>query len=116
MRFCNSHGIPHSEYLDWDAEDQAKAMAYQFEDAQRCQMCGTADWEWEENKRAYEPVMTTCWGCYYKDIAREGQNIGPGVTVSLEKPGTMAAAKREVLERRLAQRQRAARRREAEKT
>lgn len=96
--------MPHSEFMEWEQEDQAKAIAFVFEDAERCQMCGTAEWEWEENRRAYEPVLSTCWGCYYKEIAREGQEIGPGVTVRLERTGTQEAAKRSVRMARLERR------------
>lgn len=110
MRFCNDKGIRHSKFLKWSQDDQAKALAYLFEDAERCPMCGTADWEWQGNKHAYEPVLKTCLGCYYKEVAREGQDIGPGVTVSLEKPGTMQSAQRQVAEARLARRDRAAER------
>jgi len=107
MRFCNANGIAHSKFLAWDREDQAKALAFLFDESDRCQMCGTSDWEWQENRNAYEPVMATCLGCYYKEIAREGQDIGPGVTVRLERPGTMQAAQRAMLESRLAKRDRA---------
>ena len=90
--------------MEWEPDDRAKALAFIFEKSERCQMCGTADWEWEDNKFAYEPVMRTCMGCYYKEIAREGQDIGPGVTVMLEKPGTIASAKRQVAAMRLSRR------------
>jgi hypothetical protein len=90
--------------MDWEPEDRAKALAYVFEQSERCSMCGTSGWEWEANKRAYEPVLRTCLGCYYKEIAREGQEIGPGVTVMLEKPGTMQSAQRQVRAMRLARR------------
>lgn len=100
--------MPHSEFLDWENDDQAKALAFMFEEGLRCQMCGTADWEWEENRRAYEPVLETCLGCYYKDIAREGQDIGPGVSVRLEKSGTISSAKRMVAIEKIARRDRMA--------
>jgi hypothetical protein len=90
--------------MEWDAEDRAKALAFIFEKADRCQMCGTSPWEWEENKYAYEPVLRTCMGCYYKEISREDQDIGPGVRVMLEKPGTMASAQRQVAAQRLSRR------------
>jgi len=28
-----------------------------MEKAARCQMCGTADWEWEADRYAYEPAV-----------------------------------------------------------
>ena len=39
--FCNTHGIPHSEFLEWDPDDRQKALAYLYEDSERCGMCGT---------------------------------------------------------------------------
>jgi hypothetical protein len=101
--------------MEWDSEDRAKALAFLFEAAERCSMCGTADWEWQANNHAYEPVLRTCLGCYYKEIAREGQEIGPGVTVMLEKPGTMQSAQRQVKAMRLARRDSVEARRQAEK-
>ena len=108
--------MPHSQFMEWDPEDRAKALAFMFEEASRCQMCGTADWEWDENKHAYEPVLQTCWGCYYKEIAREGEEIGPGVTVILEKPGTMQSAKRQVTAMRMSRRDASEERRRAGST
>jgi hypothetical protein len=113
MRFCNEHGLPHSEFIEWESDDQAKALAYMFEESTRCPMCGTADWEWEENKHAYDPVMKTCLGCYYKEVAREGQDVGPGVTVSLERTGTIQAAQRLVRDIRRARRDSAEERKRA---
>jgi hypothetical protein len=46
-------------------------------------MCGTADWEWEANKFAYEPVQKRCHGCYLKDITSETEQNTPGTTVVL---------------------------------
>jgi hypothetical protein len=58
-------------------------MAYLVEDGQRCQMCGTADWEWEENKFAYEPASHFCRGCYLKDThQKDGQTL-EGTTATL---------------------------------
>ena len=31
-------------------------------------MCGTAPWEWEENKFAFTAVDEFCQGCYQKSI------------------------------------------------
>lgn len=46
-------------------------------------MCGTASWEWEENRFAYEPVDSFCHGCYQKTVYSEGVDSLPGTTVSL---------------------------------
>lgn len=74
--------IPHSIFLNWGPEDRAKAMAFRMEDGERCQMCGTADWEWDENKFAYEPISHFCRGCYLKDThQKDGQTLEGTTTV-----------------------------------
>ena len=42
MSYCFEHGIPHSKFLKWDAEDRAKTLAFALESSMRCSMCGTA--------------------------------------------------------------------------
>lgn len=73
--------------LRWGPEDRAKALAYRIEKGLRCQMCGTADWEWDPkeggNKFAYEPVSKTCRGCELREIAQKDEDRMPGVTVVL---------------------------------
>ncbi len=84
MALCNEWGIPHSQLLDWSAEDRAKAMAFALEKAERCQMCGTAPWEWEANRFAYEAVREVCFGCQQKDLLREdddGRQAGVSVVL-----------------------------------
>lgn len=87
MRVCSQYGIAHSKFLDWSIEDRNKAMAYVLEDGSRCQMCGTAEWEWDPDqggkRLAYEPVEKICWGCYYKHMAGEGEASMPGSSVTL---------------------------------
>jgi hypothetical protein len=87
MRVCHTYGIAHSVFLDWSIEDRNKAVAYMLEEAVRCQMCGTADWEWDPEqggkRLAYEPVEKICWGCYYKHMAGEGDSSMPGSSVTL---------------------------------
>lgn len=85
MRFCNDNGIPHSEFLGWDAVDRAKQIAYMMEENSRCSMCGTADWEWDENKRAYIPIEHFCRGCYMERSYSDGVDLLPGTTVRLAK-------------------------------
>lgn len=83
VSYCYEKGIPHSEFLNWLPEDRAKAMAFQLEQATRCGMCGTAEWEWEANRRAYEPVEKFCMGCYLKHCAGEEAGSMPGTTIAL---------------------------------
>jgi hypothetical protein len=84
MSYCHEHGIPHSKFLKWDAEDRAKTLAYSLESALRCQMCGTAPWEWDENKFAFTAVDEFCHGCYQKSIYSDTQSSSlPGTNVRL---------------------------------
>jgi len=95
MSYCYEHGIKHSEWLDWDPVDRAKVVAYRLEEADRCAMCGTAQWEWDENRFAYEPVEKLCQGCYLKEIARQDSHGEmPGTTITLLPTNTQAAARR----------------------
>lgn len=65
-------------------------------------MCGTAEWEWEEDKRAYAPVEHFCMGCYMKTVHGEGADGAPGVTVHLAPTGTIEHARRIVREKKAA--------------
>lgn len=77
-------------FLEWSPEDKAKALAFLIEEGQRCQMCGTAPWEWEENTYAYDPIAHLCRGCYLKDTAQEDSKNLPGTTIVLEPYGTVS--------------------------
>lgn len=83
MNYCGERGIPHSEFLDWEDEDRAKAIAWVAEQGTKCPNCGTADWEWERDPYAYEPVANICHGCEVKEYAREETANHAGVFVTL---------------------------------
>lgn len=85
MRYCADQGIPHSVWLEkWTPEDRAKVIAFLVESAERCDMCGTAPWEWEENKYAYEPVDHFCQGCYLKSVYSDSESTSlAGTNVQL---------------------------------
>ena len=83
MGWCVDHGLPHSALYEWDPEDRAKLHAYLLEDSLRCTMCGTAQWEWDENRRAYHPVERFCPGCYAKAMQAEDNDSLKGTTVEL---------------------------------
>jgi len=80
---------------EWDPEDRAKALALFVEESQRCQMCGTAEWEWEENPHAYEPIGKMCHGCYLKDTVQEDSKNLPGTTIVLEASAAITPEMRE---------------------
>lgn len=63
MAYCGPRGIPHSEFLLWPVDDQAKALGWLAEDRHRCSECGTAAWEWEEDHHAYRAEAYVCLGC-----------------------------------------------------
>lgn len=96
LQYCNEHGLAHSAFLQWDPADRAKALAFVMEQAERCVMCGTAPWEWQDNGFAYEPVEHFCKGCYLKEVANEDQRSHPGLTIELSKTGTAEAARRQL--------------------
>lgn len=83
MGYCYEKAIPHSEFMEWDSTDRSKVLAWRIEEGMKCGMCGTAEWEWEQDKFAYHPVNKMCRGCYLKDIASETEQNVPGTTVVL---------------------------------
>jgi hypothetical protein len=84
MTYCYEHGLPHSEFQAWAPEDRAKTIAYALEAGQRCPSCGTAPWEWKENRWAYHPEERMCWGCYHKDGARkDARDLPDGTSIVL---------------------------------
>lgn len=74
--------------------DRAKALAFLLEKGERCVLCGTAEWEWKENRFAYEAVSRHCKGCMIKEAASEGSERTPGVTIELRPTGTQESAQR----------------------
>ena len=83
MSYCVEKGIPHDEWLSWPAESRAKHLAYLLEQAEVCVLCGTAEWEWKENRFAYVAREKFCHGCYLKEVTSEGAGKLPGTTVDL---------------------------------
>lgn len=100
LKTCKQYQIKHSDFLAWDPDDQAKALAFEIEEAQHCQMCGTAGWEWDDaeggSRFAYEAVEHFCHGCY---LLAAGHTHDPnrntdGITVELAPARTVEAARR----------------------
>jgi len=47
-------------------------------------MCGTASWDWEENRFAYTAMDEFCAGCYQKQVYTDQQGSSlPGTNVKL---------------------------------
>jgi hypothetical protein len=69
--YAEEHGLPYSAVREWANEDKAILLAVQLEKAQRCPMCGTSEWEHQENPGGFTAVLNTCPGCKIKDEKRE---------------------------------------------
>jgi hypothetical protein len=104
LALCNEWGIPHSEFLSWSTEDRSKAVAFAIEKGLRCDLCGTAEWEWEENKRAYAPAEEFCMGCYIKTVFGQDGNDTPGSTIKLIPSNSVEHAKHLAAEKKKAAR------------
>jgi len=114
MSYCYEKGIPHSEFLKWDPEDRAKSLAWQLEAGERCSLCGTAQWEWDENPNAYDAEEHLCIGCYRKQVHTESLGTThPGVKVELRRSTPQAQAEKFVRAKEMAARRRRDREREA---
>jgi len=86
MRYCVEKGIPHDDWLSWSQESRAKHLATLLFEGEVCSLCGTAQWEWEENRFAYEAEEHFCQGCYIKAVSSEDKNSLPGTTINLVAP------------------------------
>lgn len=91
LRYCADHGIPHSQFLQWDADDREKALLVWQEEQQHCGRCGTYQWQWEEpdptddnphRMRRIDPGIEadlhTCWGCAEFDAVLHEVGQTPG--------------------------------------
>lgn len=86
--------------MSWNPDDRSKAIAFILEKSAHCELCGTADWEWEENRRAYAPVEHFCLGCYTKTVYGEDSNNSPGTTIRLIATNSVEYARRLTAEKK----------------
>lgn len=64
-------------------------------------MCGTAGWEWDENKFAYTAVDDFCQGCYQKAMRSESNSKSlPGTNVKLVPTTPLLKAKMAIAEKK----------------
>lgn len=76
-------------------------LAFSMEQSLRCTMCGTAPWEWEENRYAYTAVDELCHGCYQKSVFQDTQSKSlPGTNVKLVPTTPVLKAKMALLSRK----------------
>lgn len=75
MRLCKEWGIPHSQFLEWDETDRAKAIAHHLHEGQRCGQCGIhpAEWDPEEYPPPFESELRTCPGC--EELAKRRRHL-----------------------------------------
>lgn len=111
MSYCYEKAIPHSKFLKWKPSDKAKTIAFALEQANRCTMCGTAAWEWAENRFAYTPLDEFCQGCYTKSVFsdQESSKSLPGTNVKLVPTTPMMRAQQQVKAKKRRDRLRAVR-------
>lgn len=70
MAYCAPRGLPHSEFLRWDADDRDKALTWLMHDLERCPSCGTRPEDWDPehggDRHAYAWEPRACRGCEVK--------------------------------------------------
>jgi len=102
MDVCEIYQLAYSQFLDWDLDDQHKAVMHQLYKAERCGQCGTHHDEWvdpDTGRRRpelpYVAVSRTCWGCEalaqgekeLEELRQDPTKRVPGGTrVRLERP------------------------------
>jgi len=77
MDYCGPAGIPHSKFLEWDEDDQDKAISWMLDQRFRCPHCLTYPDEWldDEGRRMdpppYHAASSRCYGCVTLEELRE---------------------------------------------
>lgn len=69
-------GLPHSEFLAWDEDDQDKALEYMRQQRTVCEGCGTREETWQRDPFAYVGWIDRCKGC--EVIKQEEDNVPAG--------------------------------------
>lgn len=79
MSYCAPLGIPHSEFLGWEHDDQDKALAWHRQQNESCNRCGTHPDDWKATRFPYTHGIEVCRGCEMLDWTREDEAAkGPG--------------------------------------
>lgn len=76
LSYCVPLGIPHSAFLDWDPDDQDKALAFERDKRSRCNGCGTRKEDWVEDEDAFISWHEKCPGC--ERLEQERDNVPEG--------------------------------------
>lgn len=87
MAYCGPRGIPLSRFLQWPVDDQVAALGWLAEDRLRCPHCGTAEWEWEEDRDFAHAEARVCPGCNAIGLERKAweksAEFMPGLSIRL---------------------------------
>lgn len=73
VAYAASRGVPYSEFLGWDDDDQDLALEWARIEARRCDGCGTLPEDWAADREAYVPIGQRCLGC--RAIAEEHESL-----------------------------------------
>lgn len=82
MAYCAPRALPHSRFKAWEPLDQAKAMAWQLQENERCRECGQLHSDWHDDlgrplrDPPFQLVRVLCQGCEMR--AMEDGELEPG--------------------------------------
>lgn len=87
MAYCGPHGIPYTEFLQWDDLSRDAALAWKADHDQRCSSCGTHRDQWWVYDSDGQPIIVDgypkvdltrwtidtayCPGCHLLSLHRE---------------------------------------------
>lgn len=85
LAYCVPLGLPHSEFLSWDEDDQDKALEYISQQKTVCEGCGTREETWENDQYAYVSWAKRCPGCELLDQEKDNWTDRPssGIRIML---------------------------------
>ena len=94
LDYTAERGIPHSEFLGWDEEDQEKAIVWLTEQRLKCPDCGTREDEWNPKMggelAAYHVYTYQCMVCKSIEDAHKDARIKDGKRKGQLPPGFKA--------------------------
>lgn len=84
LRYCAPAGIPHSTFLEWDADDRDKALAWLAVDDDKCPGCSNPLSESTsfENRTDWQVEVVTCHACKHRAAKSDQQGDGDYLVVT----------------------------------
>lgn len=78
MRYCAPLGVPHSVFLGWDSDDQAKALAWQLLDDDKCPGCANplSETTLFEKRMDWQVEAVTCHACKAREAKSDQASAG----------------------------------------